>query len=113
MYKMKYSNPYIQRCTLRFHRWSRKAFASFLSLGKHVIICHVKASIADASCAKGGVSSSVSRCSNLINMIGFDKKSYFDDLFDLLVFNLLDQLSLILNIPSKSEMACAYSLQKL
>ncbi|MDO5569832.1 MAG: hypothetical protein Q4F97_00010 [Bacteroidales bacterium] len=41
-----------QGIVLRFKRWSRKKFGAFCSLGKCVIISHVKNSIANASLSK-------------------------------------------------------------
>lgn len=37
---------------IRFRHWSRKAYAAFASLGKHVTIGHVCKSIAEASLCK-------------------------------------------------------------
>ena len=39
---------------IRFRQWSRKGYAIFASLGKHVTIGHVCKSIADASLTKTG-----------------------------------------------------------
>lgn len=38
--------------SLRFRRWSRKAYSVLISLGKHVTIGHVCKSITEASCLK-------------------------------------------------------------
>ncbi len=46
----------IQALRLRFHRWSRKGFAAFCSIGKCVVIARVKNSIANASIAKNKLS---------------------------------------------------------
>ncbi len=37
-----------------FRRWSRKAYAAFQSLGKHIVIGHVSKSIVEASLRKSG-----------------------------------------------------------
>ena len=39
---------------IRFRQWSRKGYAIFASLGKHVTIGHVCKSIAEASLTKTG-----------------------------------------------------------
>ncbi len=49
---MKRISQNINNKTLVFSRWSRKAFASFYSIGKCVIIAKVKKEIADASLSK-------------------------------------------------------------
>ncbi len=37
---------------IRFRRWSRKAYSTFCSIGKHVTIGHISAGIANASLKK-------------------------------------------------------------
>ena len=56
---------------LCFCRWSRKNFAMFCSLGRHVVISKLKNSIADASLSKKKFSKNnfiiLSQCESLIN----------------------------------------------
>lgn len=44
-------NP-VKQPLIRFHRWSRKAYAAFCSVGKCVVIGYLKKGIADASLRK-------------------------------------------------------------
>lgn len=41
-----------KKLSLRFRRWSRKSYAAFKSMGKHVTIGHIKNIIADALLGK-------------------------------------------------------------
>lgn len=43
------------RKTLRFRRWSRKAYSVLISLTNHVTVGHVSKSISDASCRKSSM----------------------------------------------------------
>lgn len=49
---MKKFSQMLKKNTLVFSRWSRKAFASFCSIGRCVVISKVKKEIADASLTK-------------------------------------------------------------
>ena len=52
MYK---KQPFYTVRSIRFRRWSRKSYAAFLSLKRHVTIGCVGKSIAEASLHKGGM----------------------------------------------------------
>lgn len=41
-----------RRCSLRFRRWSRRNYAAFVSLGREVLIGHLRCDVADCSMLK-------------------------------------------------------------
>ncbi len=50
---MKYG--FLQKNTVSFKRWSRKAYAILLSLNREIVIAHVSFDIADHSLRKNGI----------------------------------------------------------
>lgn len=50
---MKYG--FLQKNTVSFKRWSRKAYAILLSLNREIVIAHVSFDIADHSLIKNGI----------------------------------------------------------
>lgn len=76
---MKYG--FLQKNTVSFKRWSRKAYAVLLSLNREIVIAHVSFDIADYSLRKNGIRVFLSESDS-----DYRKERYSNDLMKCIAF---------------------------
>lgn len=72
-------HPFSSAPSLRFRRWSRKAYAAFASVGRHVTIGCVHKGIADRSLAKQVSTGIKAGCAEGGQILGKQHQDCYDD----------------------------------